>query len=70
MVVVVVVVVGRISGGGVGGAVVANSEALVLACWMRFLVRHQVALERKLQPTFALDWLAAQLLMVPHIHLK
>lgn len=64
------VVVRRISGGGVGGAVVANIEALVLACWMRFLVRHQVALERKLQTTFALDWLAAQLLMVPHIHLK
>lgn len=46
----------------VGGAVVADVETLVLARWMCFLVHQQVVLERKLQSTFALDWLAAQLL--------
>lgn len=41
----------------------------LLAFRVRFLVRHQVALEGEFKAAPALDGLAAQLLVVPHVHL-
>jgi hypothetical protein len=68
-------VVAHVVGGGTG--VVGNHStstlhvvvAVILACWVSLLVRHQVALEGEFQTTLALDWLSTQFLVISNIHL-
>jgi hypothetical protein len=43
--------------------------AVILACWVSLLVRHQVALEGEFQTALALDWLSTQFLVISNIHL-
>jgi len=43
--------------------------AVILACWVSLLVRHQVALEGEFQTALALDWLSTQFLMISNVHL-
>jgi hypothetical protein len=43
--------------------------AVILACWVSLLVRHQVALEGEFQTALALDWLSTQFLVIANIHL-
>ena len=63
----------RVVGGGRvvvgGGGIGAIRLGIILAGRVRLLVRHQVAFERELEATFALDRLPAQLLVVTHINL-
>ncbi len=43
--------------------------AVILACWVSLLVRHQVALEGEFQTALAFDWLSTQFLVISNIHL-